>query len=295
MGKGDIIYADKDISVTSLTFLSPERNHLLVTGSEACTSLRLWDIRSRYSRRNASESVPVSSTTVPYHHQKTRPFGITAIATNTNSSRIYALSRDSTVYAYSAQHLVLGSAPEMLSGVESSFRYSTENQQGLAPLFGLRHPDLIVSSFYIKGAMRRAQADKSELLATGSADGNIFLFPTDEREIRTLPTASAKRDPQAIDAATATPLVDPETRFATPVYHHGTKLMCGHSQRHEVSHVVWTHGGELLSCGDDYRARLWRENRQVAIDVRKNAQQMGSSTHWIGYADVKDEDDEDEW
>src|ERR1700753_2224501 len=179
LGKGDIVFADKDISVTALTFLSPERNHLLVTGSEACTSLRLWDIRSRYSRRATGESTPVSSTMTPDHHQKTRPFGITAITTNTNSSRIYALSRDSTLYAFSTQHLVLGSVPEMSLGSNTSHRYSTENQIGRGPLFGLRHPELIASSFYVKAALRQARDANPELIATGSADGNVFVFSTD--------------------------------------------------------------------------------------------------------------------
>jgi hypothetical protein len=231
----------------------------------------------------------VSSTIIPDNQQKSRNYGITSITTNTNSSRIFALSRDSTVYAYSTQHLVLGSVPEMMPGPDTTHRYSTENQKGLAPIYGLRHPDLIISSFYIKSALRRAQYDKPELLATGSVDGNVFVFPTDEREIRN----SRIKPAPIIDPSTATPMVDMNSRTSTPIYTAGTKLAHGHNARQEVSHVTWAHGGELISCGDDYRTRIWRENAELAKYTRKHGHILGVQNHLSGYADVRSDEDDD--
>jgi hypothetical protein len=177
----------------------------------------------------------------------------------------------------------------MMPGPDTTHRYSTENHKGLAPLYGLRHPNLIISSFYIKSALRPARDDKPELLATGSVDGNVFVFPTDEREIR---NARIKPDP-VIDASSATPVVDLSTRTSTPIYTTATKLAHGHSQRHEVSHVAWAHGGELISCGDDYKTRIWREKAGLAKDLRKTGYSLGAQNHLLGYADVLDEDEDD--
>jgi WD40 repeat protein len=258
----------------------------------------------------------------PDHHQKTRPFGITSIATNTNSSRIYALSRDSTIYAYSTQHLVLGSVPEMLpsNATTAPNRYSTENQTGLGPIFGIRHPSLIASSFYVKAALRPASPDQPELIATGSADGNVFVFSTDERDIRlrgtrispsttgvalagpptttttttTTMTTTKTTDMIAMDQFSATPLVNVDTRSATPVYWWGTRLAHGHSYRNEVSHVAWTRDGDLVSCGDDLRTRIWREDSGTAARFRREGFALGATTNKIGFAIVDKGDEEDE-
>lgn len=286
------MFADKDISVTALTFLSPQRNHLLVTGSEADASLRLWDIRGRSSRRAAGDSAPVSATGVPSNHRKVRNYGITSIATNTDCSRIYALSRDSTVYAYSSQHLVLGGVPEMLAGDVAPNRYATENHIGLGPLYGLKHPNLSISSFYIKGSMRPAHNDKPELLATGSADGSVFLFPTDEGELR---MNHKLEHPLALDPSSATPVFDENSKNATPIFNCGTRLAHGHTRKFEVCNVTWTRDGSLISCSDDLKSRIWRENATRAKAYRQNASSLGTSTNRIGFAEVDEAEEEDDW
>jgi hypothetical protein len=214
------------------------------------------------------------------------------MATNTDSSRIFALCRDGVVYAYSTQHLVLGNVPEMQAGTTPS-TYPTENGQGLGPLFGLKHPDLIVSSFYIKMALRPSLPGKPEMIATGSADGNVFILPTSEQ---TLKQQALDNNPLPIDPSSGTPLYDPQASSgqpSTPIYTTGTKLAHGHSAKCEVANVTWSRGGDVLSSGDDFRTRIWREDQEMAKLYRKNGAFIGQSTAQIGFAVVEDEEEGD--
>lgn len=262
-------------SVTSMTFLSAERSHLMVTASESTTSLKLWDLRSRYSRHSAAPSTPVASTNAPKSHLRLRHYGITSLAIDTNASTIYALSRDSTLYAYSTSHLILGQAPELQPTKSQKSRSRNDQRPGVGPVYGFRHPELRVSSFFVKCALRPAMNDKSELVATGSTDGAPLLFPTNKRDFPTPLPATASDE--------------------CPIYELGTALKGGH--RSEVSSLSWTSEGNLVSASDDVTVRCWREDREEARSLRQYNREPGwnMETESAGWADVaKDFDDDDE-
>src|SRR4051812_18672256 len=118
-------------SVTALSFISAERNHLLATAADAYTSVRLWDIRSRASRRPSRFYTPLTSTKLP-ELQRKRDYGITSLTLSGDASRLYALCRDSTLYAYSTQHLILGHAPALDLGAKTKSRFG-QDTEGLGP------------------------------------------------------------------------------------------------------------------------------------------------------------------
>ena len=296
------------VSVTALAFLnSPGRSHLLLSGSEASTTVRLWDIRNRYSRRGTS--TPLSTTLEPEAHARHRHFGITSLVMNEQGSRVFALSRDNTVYAYSAAHLINGHAPELeQTFAQKHHRSVLDDRKGLGPLYGLRHPKLHTNTFYVKSALRPARDDKAEMLAVGSADGCAVLFPTDESSFphpEPVSLASGMNTPilgpTSSPLATARPLLrraassnfglSARMRDTLPIYNVGTALVQGHER--EVTGVSWTHDGELVSISDDHTARLWREGskgREMRTSKDGNAMKAG----W-GWADVEEEWDADDW
>ncbi|KAL9591876.1 MAG: hypothetical protein Q9179_007285, partial [Wetmoreana sp. 5 TL-2023] len=177
-----------DVSVTALTFLSPGREHLFLTASEADATIKLWDLRTTHFHRRSANPTPLSSTRQPQSHTKYRHFGITSMALSGDSARLYTLCRDNTVYAYSTSHLILGCALELASITSDANRRSrfsrTVEKEGLGPLYGFRHPQFHAATFYVKLDVRPARDDRSELLAVGSSDGCAVIFPTDERYMR---------------------------------------------------------------------------------------------------------------
>ncbi|KAE9969500.1 hypothetical protein BLS_005339 [Venturia inaequalis] len=306
------------ISVTSISFLSsPGRSHLLLTGSESSTTLKLWDIRNRYSRR--TNPVALSTTQQPESHSRHRHFGITSLTQGGDGSRIYALSRDNTVYAYSTAHLILGSAPEMSSTFSTKHsRSNADGRTGLGPIYGFRHPMLHATSFYVKAAIRPAKGDKAELLAVGSSDGSPVLFPTDETFLnRSQPTQeNSPGSPHTYDIngnrssspiMSSSPVLGSRPRFARsasstsgistrmldtiPIHNNvGTPLLEGHKK--EVTSVSWTYDGDLVTLGDDYVARCWREGPQ-AREMRTGGPGHARRAGW-GWAGVQDGWDSDE-
>ncbi|KAL8916364.1 MAG: hypothetical protein Q9208_008554 [Pyrenodesmia sp. 3 TL-2023] len=308
-------------SVTSLAFLPPGREHLLLTASEANGSVRLWDIRTTHSHRRSTDAVPVSSTRQPDSHAQHRTFGITSLALSGDSGRFYAYCRDNTVYTYSTNHLILGHAPELSSisstnNTTASIRKSrfsrTAEKEGLGPIYGFRHPQFHATSFYVKIAIRPAKDGRSELLAAGSSDGCAVLWPTDERYLRssnnrirdvasqpTTPSAAATRNPYATPPSSANstrPSLPQTTSHARlndtiPIYTHGTPLIRGHDR--EVTGLSWAYGGELVTVSDDCNARCWREDQERARDLRVGGE--GQGRRWdCGWADVPEEWDEEE-
>ncbi|KAK4137901.1 WD40 repeat-like protein, partial [Trichocladium antarcticum] len=195
-GSGDVARVGEvpgrlgEVSVTSLQFLPPGREHLLLTACEADASVKLWDIRAVHTNRHHRTSTPVSFTAAPTSHVAFRPFGICSMALGGDSTRLYALCKDNTVYAYSTAHLVLGHANELVParpGAEPPRRRHHPHgtaHEGLGPLYGFRHPLFHATSFYVKASVRPAADGRSELLAVGSSDGAAVLFPTDERYLR---------------------------------------------------------------------------------------------------------------
>lgn len=292
--KTDLIARRNDISVTALSFLPEGRQHLLLTASDASTCVKLWDIRGRYSLRGPA--IPISTTRHPESHNRHRHFAINSLTLNGDASRLYALSKDNTVYAYSTNHLILGVAPE-LSSTASKQKYCGVGQEGLGPMYGFRHQNFHAGSFYVKASLRKAQGDRTELLAVGSTDGSPVLFPTDEtflkRETRRdeddaddLPDITRKISRPALTRSSTSSRC-PDT---IPIYEHGTALVRGHDA--EVTSVSWAMNGSLISVSDDLRVRRWKEGKQ-ARELRLGGETEGK--RWqCGWAAVRDDYDDSE-
>ncbi|KAI4261222.1 MAG: hypothetical protein L6R42_003577 [Xanthoria sp. 1 TBL-2021] len=301
-----------DASITALSFLPPGREHLLLTASEADATVKLWDLRTTYSHRRSSHPVPLSSTGQPQSHTKYRHYGVTSMALSGDGARLYSLCRDSTVYAYSTAHLVLGHAPELGLTTASSevstcmrksrFSRSTE-KEGAGPMYGFRHPQLLASTFYVKIAVRPANNDRSELLAvgSGSVNGCAVVFPTDERYMQKhsshrsfdAPSFDTTGGATAIEDSLPTPPSSVSKRSlpchssrptdTIPIYNHGIPLVRGHEN--EVTALNWAHGGELVTVSDDFTSRCWREDIDRSRDLRMGGE--GEGRRWgSGWADI---------
>lgn len=326
-GAGDVARMNEvpgrigEVSVTALQFLPPGREHLLLTACEADSSIKLWDIRAIHTSRNHHKtSTPVSFTATPASHAAFRPFGISSMALGGDASRLYALCKDNTVYAYSTAHLVLGHAPELQptplgQDPPRHRRHHHTAQEGLGPLYGFRHPMLKATSFYVKSAIRPAADGREELLAVGSSDNCAVLFPTDERYIQAALRSSSGGDDETyyVGASTASlpergrPAARPglsrsssmtglfsRQSDATPVVKRGTPLVRGHEK--EVGALAWTNEGRLVTVGDDWLVRCWNEGAEEARDLRLGGETEGR--RWgCGWADVGDkwEGDVEDW
>ncbi|KAJ5178341.1 uncharacterized protein N7500_001040 [Penicillium coprophilum] len=289
-----------DITVTSLAFLSPGRENLFVTASEASASVRLWDLRTAHNNRRGRPVIPLSTTQEPESHVKYRRFGLTSMAFGGDGSRLYTLCRDNTVYAYSTSHLILGHAPELSLNNNRPRRTGGSDKDGLGPLYGFRHPRLQISSFYVKLAVRKATQDHPEMLATGSSDHCPILFPTDERYLNSPVKKPAESLPSRSSLFNTRPGVrrtnsgiglTGRLEDTIPIHHSGTPLIEGHQK--EVTGLSWTPSGDLITVSDDYSARCWREGPE-ARELRNGGETEGK--RWMcGWADMKDSiDDEDE-
>ncbi|KAI4919584.1 hypothetical protein J4E90_001721 [Alternaria incomplexa] len=295
--KTENISRRNDISVTALSFMPAGREHLLLTASDASTCVKLWDIRGRYSLRGPA--IPIATTRHPESHNRHRHFAINSLTLSGDASRLYALSKDNTVYAYSTSHLILGVAPELSTTSSSKQKYCGVGQEGLGPIYGFRHQNFHAGSFYVKASLRKACEDRTEMLAVGSTDGCPVLFPTDEnflkRETRHGDDADDLPDMTSIAAKSARPTLSrtstnsrcPDT---IPIYEHGTALIRGHDA--EVTSVSWARNGSLISVSDDFRVRRWKEGSQ-ARDLRMGGESEGR--RWqCGWAAVGDGYDDDE-
>ncbi|KAH9206797.1 WD40-repeat-containing domain protein [Leptodontidium sp. 2 PMI_412] len=291
-----------DVSVTAIHFLPAGREHLLMSASEADASVKLWDIRQ--TSLKSRPRGPLSSTAQPQSHSKWRHFGTNTLNLSGDGSRFYTLCKDNTIYAYSTEHLMLGHVPELSSTnpVRASSKLVT--QEGLGPLYGFRHPKLHATSFYVKSDVRKARNGKCEMLAVGSSDGFTILFPTDERY---LPLQSqAQQTEAAAESALPASLLEsrPTLRRVSSglssrandsllISTNGTALVRGHDR--EVGSVSWTSSGDLVTVGDDYLIRCWREESDDAKDLRVGGEKDGR--RWgSGWADVEegyDDDDEE--
>lgn len=287
-----------DISVTALSFLPEGRQHLLLTASDASTCVKLWDIRGRYSLRGPA--IPIATTRHPESHHRHRHFAINSLTLNGDASRLYALSKDNTVYAYSTSHLILGVAPELSATSSSKQKYCQVGQEGLGPIYGFRHQSFHAGSFYVKASLRKASRDQPELLAVGSTDGCPVLFPTDETFLKRdlqhqdedadeLPdfTINPRKSLRLSSSRLSTNNRCPDT---IPIYEHGTALVRGHDA--EVTSVSWTRNGSLISVSDDFRVRRWKEGIE-ARELRTGGE--GEGKRWqCGWAAVGDKYDDEE-
>ncbi|KAF2486082.1 WD40-repeat-containing domain protein [Neohortaea acidophila] len=272
------------VSITAIQHLGNGREHLLLTTSEVDSSIKLWDLRN-VGRR--SSNALAASTPVPVNH--VRNYGISAMALSGDGARLYTVCRDSIVYAYSTNHLALGNAPHTSTTNNNKARMAAPTTSGLGPLYGFKHPALRVGTFYVKAAIRQARGDKSEVLAVGSSDGHAVLFPTDEQYLpKRLPSIN---DTDEDDEAALPSFPTAKSKAEFPIHQHGTALVRGHGQ--EVTSIAWSHDGELVTIGDDFKARCWRENDEKARHLRGCGE--GQGLRWgCGWADVDSAWDEDD-
>ncbi|KAL3467865.1 WD40-repeat-containing domain protein [Aspergillus heterothallicus] len=300
--KPEPLVARSDITVTSLAFLPDGRQNLFVTASEANACVRLWDLRTAHSNRRGRPALPLSTTREPDSHIKYRRYGVTSMTLGGDGSRLYSLCRDGTIYAYSTSHLVLGHAPELSLNNDRPRRSGGPDKEGLGPLYGFRHPRLMVSSFYVKIGVRKAMADKPEMLAVGSGEPCPVIFPTDERFLDSFSqqqVVQGHQSPKTPSLSTRSGLrrtnssitLSGRLEDTIPIYNTGAALIEGHKK--EVSGVSWTVDGELVTVSDDYNARCWREGPE-ARELRTCGE--NEARRWrSGWADIKDSyDDEDE-
>ncbi|RDA94210.1 hypothetical protein CP533_0602 [Ophiocordyceps camponoti-saundersi (nom. inval.)] len=281
-------------SVTALQWLPAGREHLLLTGSEANASIKLWDTRYIKPRRQRQAAeTPLAATPQPTSHAW-RSYGITSMALGADAARLYVVCKDSTVYVYSTNHLLLGHAPELLDGAS---KRKPLGSQGLGPLYGFKNDMLHVGSFYVKCAIRPAGANGAdELLAVGSSDGCPVLFPTDERYMRASwarrEHVPSTRTMSAMAPPPPSPLTNPSSSSSSStILNAGTPLIRGHS--HEVTTLTWSREGGLLTASDDCFVRRWRQKASRATYLRQVGE-FGGERHLAGWASVGDDWDDDE-
>lgn len=284
-------------SVPALHWFPGGRSHLLLSASEANAAIKLWDTRYIKPRRHA-EDVALATTAQPRTHAW-RSYGITSLALSTDAARLYAVCRDSIVYAYSTAHLMLGTAPDLAMPAGGP-KHRPTGQDGLGPIYGLRHDALRVNSFYVKCAMRQSADPTREILAVGSSESSPVLFPTDERymlssfaessHIPSSSTTTAPRTPHTRAVSSAAQSPSP----LLPIYSSGgTALIRGHSR--EVTTLSWSTEGRLVTASDDYIVRHWQEDEGRARHLRQIGE-FGGERFMCGWADVGEdwdlEDDE---
>lgn len=288
------------VSVTSLEFLPAGREHLFVTASEADARIKLWDIRAPYHPRRG-HAVPLSTVPQPEGHDRHRSYGVTSLALSSDSARLYSLCCDHTVYAYSTNHLILGHGPALSTHTHGSpdKPVGAFRQQGLGPLYSFRHPRLKVGSFYVKLSLRKANNDQGELLAIGSSDCAL-LIPTDQSLLHPsmiLPPKVPSSSPSSAQKNYRTFEKPKEIKDVPTYYGHGTPLIEGHGDS-EVSAVAWTVEGNLVTIGDDRRARCWRTEKPTsnpsvltAEDLRRLGKDDGQTWEY-GWADPDEDESE---
>ncbi|KIV93448.1 hypothetical protein PV10_04661 [Exophiala mesophila] len=295
-----------EFAITTCTFISESRAHLLATASENDAIIKLWDMRTSFTQTN--RPTPVSITQEPASHAQHRQFGVTSIAMSSDSSRLYSACRDHTIYAYSTSHLVLGGAPEMSACSTARSKPLKTSRPGLGPLYGFRHPDLRVATFYDKLAVRSSQLEQhtengnsAEMIAIGSGQECAVVFPTNERYLNKASQQSSplesRSNPRLTRLSSMSDRVAGKVSVAEedmddfPIYHHGTALVGGHTK--EVTAVAWANNGNLITVADDYTSRCWRWNPEKARALRLNTDR-DMARHNSGWAAVRPEFDDDD-
>lgn len=317
--RGEVPGRISDVSVTAIHWLPGGRSHLLLSACEADASIKLWDIRAIHTSRHHRSPTPLGYTAPPTAHTAWRHFGISSLSLSSDATRLYALCKDNTVYAYSTSHMVLGPAS---SEVKRPRHGPAEQLPG--PLYGFRHANFHATSFYVKSALRTSRDGRSEMLAVGSADGSPVLFPTDERYFSqamrsgelavsgeaTLTTShlSRTRAPVAKRPTLSRPgsvsgIMRAGVKDDIPIIRtvndasYGAPLVRGHTK--EVGALAWTRDGSLVTVSDDYLVRCWREGDQgaKARDLRVGGE--GEGRRWgCGWSSVEegwDKEEEGEW
>ncbi|CAN8095264.1 unnamed protein product [Discula destructiva] len=319
--RGEVPGRMSDVSVTAIHWLPAGREHLLLSACEADASIKIWDIRSIHTSRHHRTPTALGYTAPPNSHTNWRHFGISSLSLSSDATRLYALCKDNTVYAYSTSHMVLGPAP---GSSELKRPKHTPADQLPGPLYGFRHNNFHATSFYVKSALRPSRDGRSEMLAVGSADGSPVLFPTDDTYFKQAMQTGALHTQQSPDATLTTshllrtrapmakrPVItlsrtssvsghvratikdDIPIIRAVDDISYGTPLVRGHTK--EVGALAWAKDGSLVTVSDDFLVRCWREGYrgERARDLRVNGESEGR--RWgCGWADLGESWDRDE-
>ncbi|GAA5948118.1 hypothetical protein JCM3765_007118 [Sporobolomyces pararoseus] len=184
-------------SVTAVTYLLQQDN-LLASAGSADSVVKIWDLRRSHSRRvnpafyeTSEEAVTTANTA--------RPHGIANMQLAPDGRKLYALSTDSQIYAFDPLNLT----------------HPAPLRTFVPPL-----PTLSAASFYVRCAV----SPNSRYLASGSADGSVYLWDTEGN---------------------------------------GTDAVRVRGHEREVSGLDWTHNG-LGTCSDDYLVRQWRFETSIS-------------------------------
>jgi WD40 repeat protein len=133
------------------------------------------------------------------------------------------------------------------------------------------------------------------MLAVGSCDGCTILFPTDERYIESCQESSETEStaiPRLRRTENSTGTCT-RSKDSIPISENGAPLIRGHEK--EVGSLTWTSEGELVTVGDDFLVRCWREGKR-ARRLRTGGEGEGKRWH-CGWADIPvsfEDEDEDE-
>ncbi|KAL9082800.1 MAG: hypothetical protein Q9159_006176 [Coniocarpon cinnabarinum] len=275
-------------SITAMTFL-PSNPNLLVTATDSSAHLYTWDIRMP-SRRNLSTRASSStyanslSITEPPETHRRRTWGITSLCISQSTQKLFAVCRDSKIYAYATSHLALGGVPSYSASPNRKLKHGN-TRSGAAPLYALRNSAFRCDSFYIRGACDPA----GETLAVGSGANCAVVLPTSDPVIYT----------------------DDNPDDNLPIYETGHPLVGGHT--HEVTAVTFARGAErydkpldlrsdcdgeqnmgvdecedmktsfegpLVTTSDDGTARLWRRHRYWGPRARPGRVGLGWEIGW---------------
>ena len=136
----------------------------------------------------------------------------------------------------------------------------------LGPLRAYTHARLHATTFYVKADVSR----DGSLLAAGSGDGVVCVFPTDEKYLDSSAYRGYVKDSgQGVKTG------------------RGAALVRGHEK--EVTGVSWTVEGDLVSISDDYHVRCWRNGEGgEAEGMREGGEEEGRRWAW-GWAEVEGE------
>ncbi|GAA5944178.1 hypothetical protein JCM3775_001089 [Rhodotorula graminis] len=137
-------------SVTSVAYMYHQEN-LLASAGSADGSIKVWDLRRSHSRRINPATFETNDDAL-LSTMSARPHGISHMTLAPDGRKLYALSTDSHVYAYSATNLTHA-----------------------APLATFHSPQARYSTFYIRCAV----SPDSRYLATGSSSGDVFMWDTE--------------------------------------------------------------------------------------------------------------------
>ncbi|KAF3908569.1 Jouberin [Orbilia brochopaga] len=216
---------DKIGSVTSAVW-STRNPYQIATACHNDAVVKVWDIRKSHHAKKFPKARPVVEYEAPkprFHDFKPhRDYGITSLTFSPDGARLYALCKDGNLYAYATSHVDLG------------------------PIHFYSHPKLKINTFYVKSAISK----DGDIIATGSTDGTVVLFPTEEQYLR-----PAEDDELPVPhGASASMTAARELRSGT-----GTALVEGHNGK-EVTDVAWDVNGSVMSISDDCVARIWRND-----------------------------------